>query len=208
MSDITITYYGHSCFKIAYENDSAVLDPYDADSVPGIQLPSGLAAHSVFCSHEHADHNAAHLVNKEDGEDKIKVHSITVPHDDCGGKLRGMNEIHILQCGSCTIVHFGDIGRMLTEEETAELKDADVVMIPVGGHYTIDASQAKDILSAITPKLAVLMHYRKGERGYDVIADIADVKQNIPGVRELEETAVVFAENDVPSGIITLEPEQ
>lgn len=209
MEKIRIEYYGHSCFKVTYGCDSALFDPYETDSVPGINLPAGIEADLVYCSHEHGDHNAKHLIaEKEPGSDPFKAEFITVPHDEAGGTLRGMNRITVLHAGQARIVHMGDIGRIPTDEEYAKLKGADIVMIPVGGHYTIDASQAAAILSVIQPKLSILMHFRKGNRGYGVIADINDVRKSFSCLEELNESVIEFAESEIPERIITLEPLQ
>lgn len=209
MEKIKIEYYGHSCFKVTYGTDSALFDPYETDSVPGINLPSGIEADLVYCSHEHGDHNAKHLIHeKKPGSDPFRAEFITVPHDDADGALRGMNRITILHAGKTRIVHMGDVGRIPTEKEYAKLKGADILMIPVGGHYTIDASQAAEIVSVIKPKLCILMHFRKEARGYGVIADISDVRKSFSPLEELNESVIEFAENEIPERIITLEPIQ
>lgn len=209
MAEIRIDSYGHSCFKVTYGKDSALFDPYENNNVPGLKLPADLEASRIYCSHEHGDHNAKHLIRETDPEgDPFHAEFLIVPHDEAGGALRGMNRITILQAGSCKVIHMGDIGRLPLEEEYALMKGADVLMIPVGGHFTIDALQARTIVKEIAPKLTILMHYRKGERGYGVIADIDTVKQTFSNVKESEDTSVCFDEADVPAMIMTLEPAQ
>ena len=183
MEKIRIEYYGHSCFKVTYGCDSALFDPYETDSVPGINLPAGIEADLVYCSHEHGDHNAKHLIaEKEPGSDPFKAEFITVPHDEAGGTLRGMNRITVLHAGQARIVHMGDIGRIPTDEEYAKLKGADIVMIPVGGHYTIDASQAAAILSVpaiefgtMCDKLLLIQsQFSEGLNGYFILVPDVD----------------------------------
>lgn len=209
MAEVRIESYGHSCYRITYAGKSAVLDPYENGSVPGLRLPENITADCVYCSHEHGDHNAAHLIRTAQPEtDCFRAEFITVPHDDAEGALRGMNRVTFLHAGNCRIVHMGDIGRMPTEAEYQLLSNVEVLLIPVGGHYTIDAAQAAEIIAKTSPKLTVLMHYRKADRGYDVIADINDVKKEFPSLKELDETCICFDENEVPEEIITLEPVQ
>ncbi len=209
MTAVQITYYGHSCFKVQAGGFSAVLDPYDKDSVPGINLPDGIEANAVYCSHGHGDHNAAHLIRQTDTDaEPFAASFITVPHDDAGGTLRGMNKITVLKAGKAVITHMGDIGRMPTEEEYEALKETDVLLIPAGGHYTIDAEQAAEIAGTLKPKLTILMHFRKADRGYGVIADIETVKQSFPGLQCLDRTSITFEDTEIPEGIITLEPQQ
>lgn len=208
MSQIRIDYYGHSCFRVSYEGKSAVFDPYKVGSVPGIDLPEGIEADRVYCSHEHGDHNAKELIQETGNSDPFEVSFLTVPHDDAGGSLRGMNRITMIKAGQCTVCHMGDIGRMPTEDEYAALKQSDIVMIPVGGHYTIDAVQAKKIIDEIKPALTILMHFRKGKIGYDVIADLDTVLQSFKETEVLPQGSICFDEADIPHKVITLEPIQ
>jgi len=209
MTAVTITSFGHSCFKISAGDCSAVLDPYDRDSVPGINLPEGIEASVVYCSHGHGDHNAAHLIHETaGGSDPFEAEFLTVPHDEAGGTLRGMNRITILKAGKAVITHMGDIGRLPTEEEYAQLKKTDVLLIPCGGHYTIGAAEAAEIVRTIAPALTILMHFRKGSRGYGVIADIETVKKSFPELKCLEESSIQFEDTEIPHGVITLEPKQ
>ena len=178
-----LEYFGHSCFRITAANGyQVVFDPYETGSVPGVDLPADLCADAVYCSHGHADHNAAHLVKlRQDGPvNPFVMTEITVPHDDAGGTKRGMNVIRRLQADDFSVIHYGDIGRPLTDEETAALKGADLILIPVGGYFTIDAVQAEKIIRDTAPKTAVLMHFRSAAGGYDVIAHIDDVRKIIP----------------------------
>jgi L-ascorbate metabolism protein UlaG (beta-lactamase superfamily) len=81
-------------------------------------------------------------------------------------------------------------------------------MIPVGGHYTIDALQAKKIIDEIKPALTILMHFRKGKIGYDVIADLDTVLQSFKETEVLPQGSICFDEADIPHKVITLEPIQ
>jgi L-ascorbate metabolism protein UlaG (beta-lactamase superfamily) len=207
MSEIEIQYYGHSCFQVSYEGHSAVFDPYEDDSVPGLKLPAGIRSDAVYCSHEHTDHNAAHLIQTS-GRDPFPLFRASVPHDDVQGAKRGFTDMTFLKVGCDTIVHLGDIGRMPTEEEYEALQKAAVLMIPVGGYYTIDASQAAEIIAKVQAPLNIVMHYRRGNQGYDVLADLDQIKKDIPSLKILSETKLIFDENSVPQEIAALEPLQ
>ena len=208
MKPVEITYYGHSCFRIACDEQSVILDPYADDSVPGLKLPQGLTAGKVYCSHGHSDHNARNLVEETAVlEDPFDVKFITVPHDDCDGAKRGLSDITVLDIDGTKAVHFGDIGRPLTSEEYGYLKDADIVMIPVGGFYTIDAKKAAAIVRRLHPKLTVLMHYRTDDFGYDVTDHIKDVLPLFKDVKQLDESTYTFT-GDEAGSIITLKPLQ
>jgi L-ascorbate metabolism protein UlaG (beta-lactamase superfamily) len=208
MGDIEITYYGHSCFKVEQDGKSIVFDPYKNGSVPGIVLLDNIEADAVCCSHDHDDHNAASLIHLTGKPDPFPMESVTVPHDHHSGTRRGMCRMTLVHAGKVSILHMGDLGRIPTEEEYRLIRKADIVMIPVGGHFTIDAAEAKTILDTVKPHLAILMHYRNGNRGYEVTADITDIRRQFPSLQELSDHTLGFPEDQIPSGLITLEPLQ
>lgn len=208
MAEITISYYGHSCFKVTYDNHSIIFDPYEDGSVPGLKLPDHIDADAVSCSHQHADHNAQHLIHLTGRGFPFDIEKMTVPHDDANGNKRGMTDITFVKTGNVILAHLGDIGREPTEEEYDQLSKADILMIPAGGYFTIDADQAQSIIHRVYARLNILMHYRKENRGYDVLADITEIKTKIPELKELADTSISFDEDAIPQETITLEPMQ
>ena len=174
MEEIKIEYFGHSCFRLNYQGQRIVLDPYADGCVPGCP-PLRLDAEFVYCSHQHHDHNAVECVKLLDGgAPRFAVTELETDHDDAGGSKRGRNTIRIFDFGGVRVAHFGDLGRELTPAETAALQGLDCALIPVGGHFTIDARQAAAIAAAIAPRMVIPMHYRTETTGFDVIADIDD----------------------------------
>lgn len=209
MSNITITYYGHSCFKVSSEKGSVVLDPYADGSVPGITLPKDITADAVFCSHEHGDHNAADLIRLSGEKNPFEVSFVTTPHDHHEGNHRGLSKITFLKIGELTVAHLGDLGRFPTQEEYSKLAGADVVMIPCAGYFTISSVEAAQILPRLkSPSLKILMHFRDGSSGYEVQEDIRDIMNVISGVKRLPETEIIVDSEHIPDEIITLTPRQ
>lgn len=207
MKPAAITFYGHACFKITCGADSVLLDPYADDSVPGLRLPEGISASRVYCSHSHSDHNARDLITETDSmSDPFEAEFITVPHDDCGGAKRGYSDITVLNVHGIKAVHFGDIGRLPSEEEYEKLKGADIVMVPAGGYYTIDARQAAAIIRRLHPKLTILMHFRTDEAGYDVLAHIDEIRKVFSGLEVLKESEIIFSDEE-NGRIAALQPE-
>ncbi|MBQ6315731.1 MAG: MBL fold metallo-hydrolase [Mogibacterium sp.] len=169
-----IKYIGHACFKIR-DNEtgySIVIDPYEPDSVPGFRKIVDLAS-EVLCTHDHFDHNYTDAIRIEPADESpYEVKVIETWHDDVKGAKRGPNKIYVIidkKTGE-RLVHYGDIGEvmddLLTEENMALLKDADVALIPVGGTYTYDADQALELISRTTPKIAVPMHFKSDTAGF------------------------------------------
>lgn len=165
-----IEWFGHSCFKI---NDSLVIDPYKDGSVPGY-APLHLTADKVICSHEHADHSGRECVTLSGNNCALAIREVPSWHDEQQGALRGPNTIFIIEADGEKLVHLGDLGHFPDDTQLAAIKDADYLLIPVGGHYTIDAAMATKICAAATPKHIIPMHYRWGEHGYPVIAELDD----------------------------------
>lgn len=198
-----ITWIGHSCVKVEKNGYSVVIDPYEDGSVPGL-LPVKEQASAVLCSHEHGDHNYRKGVELDESlAEPLQILLIDSYHDDAKGALRGPNRIHILTDGTERIAHLGDLGCMLDEKQLEMLKNVDVLLIPVGGYYTIDAKQAYELCQKIAPKLIIPMHYRDDELGfgYGVIAtkdefinlmdDVESVRTSSIDTKDMPKTKVV-----------------
>ena len=181
---VKITWLGHACYKFEYGGNSAVIDPY-MDYVPGLPKLE-VEAGEVYASHtQHEDHGwfEAVTIVPEAGESPFKVTTIDCYHDEEQGALRGENKITIFEVAGKKFVHCGDLGHMLSDEQIAAIKGCDVLMIPIGGFYTIEPETAKEIMVAADPKITVPMHYRVGDIGFDVLKtpqDFADMVTDRP----------------------------
>lgn len=161
-----IKWLGHSAFEIK-GTSTLITDPYNLPEV-GV-FPVGLTADVVTVSHEHKDHNYIEGINGEPriintvgefnvGEFDIK--GIATLHDKEGGTLRGNNTVFTISVEGLKICHLGDLGHILTEEQISEIEPIDVLMIPVGGTYTIDAPEAVQVVNQLNPKVILPMHYK------------------------------------------------
>jgi len=168
---MNVSYLGHSCFKIEYKGKSVIIDPYQNGKVPGLANIKE-RANLVLCSHGHDDHNAAQLIDVTGEEAPFDVTFFETYHDEAQGTKRGMNKVHIIKADAYKIVHMGDIGCGLTEQQIKLLEAADLLMLPVGGFYTIDAQQALEMVKQISPKTVIPMHYRRDKVGFDEIATV------------------------------------
>ena len=167
-----ITWLGHSCFTVESQGYRIVLDPYKDGTVPGL-APVRVEADQILCSHGHDDHCGTECVSlRQDGSSPFTVEVIDTWHDDKEGALRGPNTIHILSDSQCRVAHLGDLGCDLTLEQKDRLRHLTALLIPVGGHFTIDAAQAKRLADELSPVVVVPMHYRQGGVGYDVIGTV------------------------------------
>ena len=168
-----IYWYGQACFKIKGKNATVVIDPFDPDFT-GLKTPK-LSSDVVLVTHAHKDHNFVQAVTGEQAEKEpmvfdrageyevagVVITGVSSFHDNSGGSERGINTIFHMLFDNLDIVHLGDLGQAkLTEEQIATLGQTDILLIPVGANYTIDAKQASDIVSQLEPKIIIPMHYK------------------------------------------------
>jgi L-ascorbate metabolism protein UlaG (beta-lactamase superfamily) len=165
-----IEWLGHSCFKITSHEYSICLDPYNPKMIPGIDKLE-VTANLVLTSHQHEDHNYKEPVNIVDKEkpDNLKISYIETYHDDQSGKIRGKNKITIIEDDNIKVAHMGDLGTEPNLDQLNLLDSLDAIMIPVGGHYTIDALMAKKICNVLKPIVIIPMHYRSEQVGFKVL---------------------------------------
>jgi L-ascorbate metabolism protein UlaG (beta-lactamase superfamily) len=161
-----ISYLGHSSFKIKTRTANIITDPFDPQMV-GLKY-SGIEGDIVTVSHDHKDHNQ---VEKVSGAKKIvagpgeyEIMGVSIfgyPsfHDDESGGKRGKNTIYVIEADGLRICHLGDLGHILSEDVVNEIGDVDVLMIPVGGEYTIGPKEAAKIVAEIEPFFVIPMHY-------------------------------------------------
>ena len=163
-----IQWFGQSYFKIETKNKIIALDPYFEDSL-GFKPPR-FKADILLISHPHEDHNNKAAILGEpfilEGPGEIEKEGIFIEgvlsyHDNRLGRDRGYNTIYKIETEDLTLCHLGDLGEKILKEETLEkLSEIDVLFIPVGGIYTIDAEEAVAIINQIEPKIVIPMHYQ------------------------------------------------
>lgn len=180
-----IIWHGHACFTVETSEGSAVLDPYAPGSVPGLSLPR-LSADEVICSHGHSDHNAAECVTLTGNTPKYAKTQIACFHDGSRGRKRGKNLITVIGAEGLRVAHMGDLGHELPAEELAAVGHVDVLMIPVGGFYTIDAAAAAGTARALDAGIVIPMHYRGAGFGYDVLDTVETFTAEFDGVRRID----------------------
>lgn len=161
-----ITYLGHSSFKIKGKDAVLVTDPYD--KYIGLKFPE-VDADIVTVSHQHEDHNQVSLVNGAkkvvDGPGEYEIKGVSIIgfssfHDDKKGEERGVNTIYVIEMDGLRLAHLGDLGHSLSDDLVAQLGDIDILMIPVGGKFTIDSAQAVSVVQSIEPSVTIPMHYQ------------------------------------------------
>lgn len=196
-----LTWMGHACFLLESKEGRVVFDPYEPGSVPGLVLPE-LAAEAVLCSHDHHDHRHASGVKQSKMRPGFTVEKVHSFHDGENGAKRGGNTIHIVTAEGKRIVHMGDIGHLLTPEQVSAIGVPDVLMLPVGGYYTIDAAVAKRICDMLSPRIIIPMHYRGRGFGYEEISELEPFTDQFDHVTVLDTNVLELS--DAVSGVIVL----
>lgn len=181
-----ITYLGHSCFKLRSGSATVITDPYDASV--GFKLPR-VSADVVTVSHQHSDHNNIGGVAASSRRERpfiidkageyevggVSVFGLRTYHDDKQGQLRGENIVYSVLIEGISVVHLGDLGHQLSEAEVDELNGVDVLLCPVGGHYTIGPKEAVNLVQAVEPAVIVPMHFKTDQHDKKTFEMIEEV---------------------------------
>lgn len=205
-----IKYLGHSAFVLTSDAGVRVLtDPYESGSYDGAvgYKPITETVDIVTASHEHEDHFCleglpeGYEVVKTPGKHDAKGLSITgvkTYHDTSGGRERGRNVIFTVDIDGIRVCHLGDLGHTLSGEEVTAIGRVDVLLIPVGGHFTIGPREALDVMKALDPSVTIPMHYKTDVLGFP-IAPVEDFL-SLAGDHERADTyEVELAEGDMAS---------
>lgn len=200
---MTITWLGHSCFLLESNGFRVLLDPYhNVRGLPDIETE----ADAVYCSHDHFDHGYTEKVHLTSGkENPFTVSAVETFHDDQGGTLRGRNTVRRFTAEGLTVVHMGDLGHALSPQQAEAIGPCDVVLVPVGGYYTVDAAGAKAAAEAVGARVIVPMHYRKGGMGFDELTTVEDFVKLFPAEQvRCYPGNVLTVEKDMPHHVAVL----
>ena len=167
---MTIKFIGHATFFITTSSGlRIVMDPHEPGAFGGALNygPIKDAADVITISHEHADHN---FVNGVPGSplvlrgpkslEGVEIEVVDAFHDASRGSQRGEDRLFKITADGISLVHLGDLGHVLTAEQVAALGHADVLLIPVGGTYTLDGATAWQIVDLVKPKIVIPMHFK------------------------------------------------
>lgn len=202
-----IEYLGHSCFRLTESTGTSIVcDPYGD---VGYDMPE-TQADAVTVSHHHFDHdNTAAVGGKPVIIDRecsyelpgVDVNAVKSFHDGQRGKLRGENVIFKFRMDGIDVCHLGDLGEACSAELIDLILPVNVLLIPVGGNYTIDAEMAKEYVDRIMPDIVIPMHYRS--KGCKIDIDKADEFLRLfdgENVEELDGGTLELMRSDLSGG--------
>jgi len=161
---LDVTWLGHGCFRLRGRSAAAVTDPYP----PAIGLKLGrLDANLVTVSHDHENHAYTQAVRDAyeiHGPGEYEVAGVSVVglptyHDTEKGARYGRNTVYLFEIDDMRVCHLGDLGHKLDDVEAEAVASADVLLVPVGGHASLNAAQAAEVVRQLEPRYVVPMHY-------------------------------------------------
>jgi L-ascorbate metabolism protein UlaG (beta-lactamase superfamily) len=211
-----VKWLGHASFLITSEAGIKIItDPYPQGS--GLSYaPVSEAADIVTVSHAHFDHNNVSSIPGDpqlissSGVKNIKgieFKGISTYHDGSQGKERGANIVFCFLVDGIKVCHLGDLGHMLSGEQIAEIGDTDVLLIPIGGVFTIDAKSATKVVDDLKPKVVMPMHYKTAKCDW-TLSTVDDFIVDKNNVKKLNSSEIEFEDGALPDSneIIVLEP--
>lgn len=205
--DAILTWYGQSFFVLTSRGGAKIaFDPYHVQDGLKYSPPPGLNARAVFVSHEHFDHNNAGMFAGHPkllppisggshsgiltfGREKIPYTSVFSYHDEVGGKERGTNTINVVTVDGVRIAHLGDLGTTLSREQLRQIGRVDILLLPVGGTFTIDAAGATKVVSQLKPRVVIPMHYKTDKTDLP----LAPVSEFIRGKKNVQRNGTTFS---------------
>jgi len=209
-----LKWLGHSAFVITSDTGTKIItDPYATrDDLSYGEIKE--SADIVIVSHDHSDHNNVaavrgnpEIVRGTTEIKRIKFRGIPTYHDEAAGKKRGSNTIFCFEIDGMKVCHLGDLGHPLGDKQIAELGEVDILLVPVGGFYTIDAIAASQACDQLKPRIIIPMHYKTSKCAFP-ISSVDEFLQGKRDVNRLDASEVEFKLGELPANtqIIVLKP--
>jgi len=211
---VKVKWLGHASFIITSKSGIRIItDPYPS----GGDIHYGdikESADIVTVSHDHFDHNNVatvagnpEVVRGSTEAKGIKFKGVPTYHDDARGSKRGSNTIICFKVDGVNVCHLGDLGHTLSEKDIADLGEVDVLLIPVGGYFTIDAAAASKVCEQIKPRVIIPMHFKNEKLNFP-IAEVDEFLRGKQNVTRADSSEAEFEPGTLPASteIIVLQP--
>lgn len=203
---VKVKWWGHATFEIRGNKITVITDPHGGSV--GLPEPK-TSSDIVLVSHDHFDHNSKIDQVSKSGAEKflwtegtktvkgITIKGIPAFHDGSKGKQRGKNIIYTFNVEGINFCHLGDLGHIPSETQVKEIGQVDVLFIPVGGVFTIDAKGATEVANLIKPKIIIPMHYKVPSLQLG-IAEVKEFTSGKPRVKEIKSSEVEISKDALP----------
>jgi L-ascorbate metabolism protein UlaG (beta-lactamase superfamily) len=201
---LQIKWYGHSMWRISNDECNILIDPFTDIGFP---LITNQVADIVISSHDHFDHNNFKLITPPFQKitqigtyqvKGVKVRMIPSSHGRRDGRNLGDNFLSLITIDQMTLLHCGDLGAMPGEDTMALISEVDVLFVPIGGHYTIDAIQAKEFIELVDPRVVFPMHYRMDKSTVDVDS-FEPFSRLYKGIEKIDSDIYTINKDNLPS---------
>jgi L-ascorbate metabolism protein UlaG (beta-lactamase superfamily) len=213
-----IKYLGHAAFELSLESGThIVFDPYTAGAFGTLDYEPIERDYDVaVVSHDHEDHSCREVLSRskkvigKSGKvtiEEITIESLKTYHDEAKGASRGGNLVSIVSAEGLRVVHLGDLGHPITAKDYPMLVGVDVLMIPVGGHFTIDAAAAANVVGELKPKIVIPMHYRTPQVDFP-ITPVENFTKLMDNVERAGASEIVLTKETLPGKmkVVVLDP--
>lgn len=207
-----LKFLAHAAFFFTANNGTKILiDPYEPNAFNGELQYSPIEdqADVVLITHDHADHNYISPQNKnakiikQAGKyviNDIEIYGYDVFHDKKLGKERGKNIIFVLKIDDLVICHVGDLGHTLNQETLKSLGKIDILLLPVGGVFTIDHHEATELMLALQPKICIPMHYKTAKINFP-LAEIDEFLAGKNNVKKMSNSEINLSKDNLPDAM-------
>jgi len=207
---IKVTWYGQSFIVIESSAGKRVaIDPFDR-SFLNYPIPKDITADILLVTHEHKDHNNVAaiggnplIVRSEGGigthtKDGITIVGTATFHDEHQGKDRGRNTVYTFTIDGVRFCHLGDLGQVLSSEQVKSVGKVDVLFVPVGGYFTLDPSKVDQVISVLSPRIVVPIHYKTSYTPNLPIASVDVFLKGRKSVKQLGSSTFEITKEDLP----------
>lgn len=211
-----VKWLGHACFLLVSEEGLRIItDPYIVDQNLSYS-PIKEIADIVVVSHDHDDHNNVSAVQGKPEVLKgsglktakgLQFRGVATYHDTTQGEQRGTNTVFCFSLDGIKLCHLGDLGHLLSQAQVDEVGTVDILFIPVGGFYTIDAAGASQVCDQLKPKVVIPMHFRTSQCTYP-IAGVDNFLRGKKNVKRVDSSEIEFRPEELPTAteIVILKP--
>ena len=212
--EITLKWYGHAFFLLTSPQGVRVaMDPFGNIGYP---MPK-VEADIVTVSHGHGDHNNPEAISggpkilfglKKGGRNwnlisfrqkDVRISTYPAYHDESKGSKRGLNAIFVIEAGGLRVAHLSDIGQIPSEETLKAMGKIDILLVPVGGVYSIDGRQARELVSRLKPKMAIPSHYKTEATASWPISDETSFLQGKARVNQVGASLITISRDSLPT---------
>ncbi|MDR2017852.1 MAG: MBL fold metallo-hydrolase [Syntrophobacterales bacterium] len=204
-----IKWYGHAAFGITTDQGvKIIIDPYQSGAFGGALTYGKITeeADLVLTSHDHDDHNyvkdikgtfvriATPGIHESKG---VKIQALPAYHDPSKGSERGSNLLFVIEADGLRVTHFGDLGHVLGNDLIKDLGPIDVLLLPVGGFFTIDSLEATEVMESVKPAITIPMHF-KTEKCEFPIAPLDEFTKGKKGVIKVKSSEIEVVKESLP----------